>query len=257
MDQSLQDQLDYLKLHHIAQSWEALTKEATRTKPSYHRFLCGVVAAEYAHQLDQRRLARIRRAKIPELLVMETFPFSRQPNVDKRIVLDNYDSTYFMTQSQVLLFIGPTGCGKTGLATAFLIHAINNNHRGRFIDFKDLAAMLNESQADHSDRQIIKQLSSYDCLLIDEMGYAPFDKQLAGLFFDLFKQRHRKHCTIITTQLGFEEWGKLLGNEHLSAALIDRITENCFVCNMDSCISLRPKNISIATKAKSSSNTKK
>jgi DNA replication protein DnaC len=252
MDQSVQKQLDFLKLHHLATTWEELTKEASRKKPSYHRFLCDVVEAEYEHQRENRRLARIRRARIPEPLVMETFPFSRQPRLEKRIVMDSYDSLSFITQSQVLLFIGPTGCGKTGLATAFLIHAINNDRRGRFIDFKDLTALLNQSQADRSGRQLIKHFSCYDCLLIDEMGYAPFDTQLAGLLFDLIKQRHRKHCTIITTQLGFEEWPKLLGNQHISAALIDRITENCLVCNMDSCISLRPKNINLATKPKSS-----
>lgn len=257
MDQSLLEQLHFLKLHRLADTWDVVTKEASRTKPSYHRFLGDVVAAEYEHQLEQQRLARIRRAKIPEPLVMETFPFSRQANLDKRIVMDNYDSLSFITQSKVLLFIGPTGCGKTGLATAFLIHAINNGRRGRFLDFKDLTALLHQSQADRSDRQLIKHFSCYDCLLIDEMGYAPFDKQLAGLFFDLIKQRHRKRCTILTTQLGFEEWGKLLGNEHLSAALIDRITENCFVCNMDSCISLRTKNISLATKTKTTSTPKR
>lgn len=256
MDESLLQQLRFLKLHRLADTFQAVTKEASRAKPSYHRFLCDIIAAEHDYQREKQRLARIQRAKIPVPLVMETFPFSRQPNLDKRIVMDNYDSLCFLNQSQVLIFIGPTGCGKSGLATAFLIHAINQGRRGRFFDFKELTALLDQSQADRSHSRLIKTLSTYDCMVIDELGYSPFDAQLAGLFFDLIKQRHRKRCTIITTQLGFDEWGKLMGNEHLSAALIDRITENCFVCNMDSCISLRPKNIALATKSKKPNTSK-
>lgn len=248
MDQSLHDQLTALDLPYLREQWETIVRDASNSKPSYHRFLGQLVQAEFNHRHEQQRLARLKRARIPEPLVMETFPFTRQPKLDKRKIMDLYDSKRFIEKSQAMLFIGPTGCGKTGLATAFLIHAVNNGCRARFIDFKDLSDLLYQSLADHSDRRVIKHLAAYDCLLIDELGYSPMDKQLAGLFFDLLKQRHRKHCTIITTQMGFSEWPALLGNQHLSAALIDRITENCSVFNMSACISIRHKNIGHVTR---------
>lgn len=248
MEQNLHDQLTQLDLPHLQENWDALVRDATRTKPSYHRFLAEVINAECHARQEHLRLARMKRAKIPEPLVMETFPFTRQAKLDKRKILDLYDSLRFITESQMLLFIGPTGCGKTGLATAFLIHAINHQRRARFIDFKDLTSRLYQSLADHSDRRIIKHFAGWDCLLIDEFGYSPLEKRVAGLFFDLIKQRHRKRCTIITTQLGLSEWPSLLGDEHLSAALIDRITENCTVFNMAACGSLRQKTIRHVTK---------
>ena len=248
MDQQILDQLAELELPHLREAWDTVVQDATRSKPSYHRFLSQIIDAEYRARQERLRLARMKRARITESLVMETFPFTRQPKLDRRKILDLYDSLRFMTESQVLLFIGPTGCGKTGLATAFLLHAINNRYRGRFIDFKDLTGLLYQSLADHSDRKLIKHFSTWDCLLIDELGYSPLDKRLAGLLFHLIKMRHRSSCTIITTQLGLSEWPALLGDDHLSAALIDRITENCTVFNMSKCISIRQKNISQVTK---------
>jgi DNA replication protein DnaC len=140
-----------------------------------------------------------------------------------------------------------TGCGKTGLATSFLVHAINKEYRGKFIDFKDLLGQLYASIADHSEKMVLKRFAAIDCLLIDEVGYSTLDKPRAGLFFDLMKMRHRKQCTIITSQLGFDEWGSFINDRHLTAAILDRITENCTVFNMSKCISLRQKKVTYAT----------
>lgn len=166
------------------------------------------------------------------------------------MVMESYDSLNYIHQAQVFCLIGPTGCGKTGLATAYLIHAINNGYRGMFIDFRELVDQLYKSQADYSEKKVIKRFESYDCLVIDELGYNPVSREEAGLFFNLMKRRHKKRCTIITTQLGFEEWNNFLKNKHLTMALIDRITEDCTVFDMQKCISIRLKNIVYATKNK-------
>jgi len=155
---------------------------------------------------------------------------------------------HFINQKQELIFIGPTGCGKTGLGTSFLIHALNNGYRGLFIDFVDLIGQLFEAKGGHNEKKVIKRLSSYEILLIDELGYKSLEKEQAELFFDLIKRRNKKHTTIITTQLGFEEWGNFLQNNHLTAALLDRITVNCTIFNMKECISIRPKRIVYAAK---------
>ena len=136
---------------------------------------------------------------------METFPFSKQPRLKKRLVLELYDSMRFITERQELIFIGPTGCGKTGLATSFLIHAINQGYRGYFIQFQKLARQLQESKGEHSEDKILRRYQSYDILLVDELGYNSLERKQAGLFFELMKVRNRKYTTLITSQLGFEE----------------------------------------------------
>ena len=247
MDNTLKKQLQYLGLYTLAENWDAIMKEAGQTRLSYHRFLTQIVEKEYAAKGERARLARIKRAKIPEIFVMETFPFYKQPRLKKKLVLELYDSLIFMKEKQDLIFIGPTGCGKTGLATAFLIHAINQDFRGFFVDFSDLLNILSQSRGDYSEEKLMKRLTSYEVLLIDELGYISCEKEQASLFFDLMRRRHRRRTTIITTQLGFDEWGDFLYDSHLTAALLDRITVNCTVFNMKDCISIRPKKIVYAT----------
>lgn len=247
MDERIREHLQFLGYGHTLENWDTIFQEAKRKQPSYQSFFTEIIAREYADKKEKARLSRVKRANIPEQLVMETFPFSRQPRLKKRLVMDLYDSFCFMTQRQELIFIGPTGCGKTGLATSFLIHAINQGYRGYFIEFGTLLTRLFQARADHTEYKLIKGLSSYDILLIDEIGYEVVEKEQAGLFFELIKARNKNHTTIITTQLGFEEWGSFLNNTHLTAALLDRITANCTVFNMKECISIRPKNIVYAT----------
>jgi DNA replication protein DnaC len=146
-----------------------------------------------------------------------------------------------MNQSQNIIWLGATGCGKTGLATGFLIHAIDQGYSGRYVLFADLIAELYRSVADHSEAGVLKNYLAFDCLLIDEMGYIELEPVQVGLFFTLMHQRHKKKPTLITSNLGFGEWGSFLKNDHLTAALIDRLTENSHVVNMRGCVSLRPK----------------
>ena len=184
---------------------------------------------------------RINRARIPEKFVMETFPFNRQPKLNKKIIVGMYDAFDYMSKYRNIIFIGPTGVGKTGLATAFLNHAINNGYNGLFITFPDLVERLYQSVADHSESKIIKKFVAYDCLLIDELGYVEVEPVQVGLFFTLMHKRHKRKTTLITSNLGFGQWSSFLKNNHLTAALIDRLTENSHVTNMKNCVSLRTR----------------
>ncbi len=246
-DELLQAALALLGLRFVGENWDKLLASARQEKPSYDRFLREAITAEASDKRERLRLSRIRRAKIPEAWIMETFPFDRQPALKKRFVLELYETLEFMKKPQDLIFMGPTGCGKTGLATSYLIHALNHGYRGCWIDFKDLLDRLWRSIGDRTEKKLVKRFSSYDCLVIDELGYTAIHKEQAGLFFDLMKRRHLKKTTLITTQLGYEEWADFLQNKHLTAALLDRMTENCAVFNMRKCISIRPKNVRHAT----------
>jgi DNA replication protein DnaC len=251
MDNALLEKIEYIGLTSLKENWNTILKNAEKKSPSYQAFLSNILTNEYEHKHERRRISRLQRAKIPEMLTMDTFPFTRQPKLKKRKVLQVYDSLQYINECKVLLFNYPTGCGKSGLATSFLIHAINNEYNGLFIDFNELIAKLYQSCADNSQSRLIKRLATIDCLLIDEFGYVPIDDQKAGLFFDLMKTRHRKKCTIITSQLGFDEWYSAIKNEHITAAIIDRITENCAVFNMTNGVSIRGKNIMYVADEKS------
>jgi DNA replication protein DnaC len=236
-----------LGLKYLSKDWDTILKAAKKTQPSYHKFLTDILEKEYLEKKEKARLSRIKRANIPEYFTMETFPFAKQPKLKKKLVMELYDSMHFMTQKQELIFIGPTGCGKSGLATSFLTHAINQGCRGYFISCANLIEQLRTAKGDYTLNQVLRKFQSYEILLIDEFGYQPIDKEVAGSFFELLRTRNTRTTTILTTQLGFEEWEPFLRNKHMTAALLDRITTNCTVFNMKDCISIRPKKIVYAT----------
>lgn len=248
MNETTMQQLQYLGLRYLPKEWNSILKTAKKRQPSYQSFLTDILEKEYIDKKEKARLSRIKKARIPEYFVMETFPFARQPKLKKRVVMELYESMRFITQKQDLIFIGPTGCGKTGLATSFLVHAINQGYRGLSIGFTDLIDQLRVAKGAYALNKLLKKLQLYEILLIDEFGYDVVDEEIAGSFFELLKRRNCRATTLITTQLGFEEWDNFLRNKHLTAALVDRSTVDCTIFNMKDCISIRPKNIVYATK---------
>ena len=237
----LEKMLKYLGLRGLLANWDHYIGIAKKGGFSSVRLLKYVVEQEYKTKQENARKRRISLAKIPEPFVIETFPFDRQPKLNKKIILTLYDCFDYMSKQQNIIWIGPTGTGKTGLATAFLTHAINKGYSGKFILFPELVETLYQSLADHSEEKILKTFASYDCLLIDELGFIEIDPVQVGLFFTLMHKRHKKKATLITSNLGFDQWGSFLKNTQLTAALVDRLTENSHVINMKNCKSLRTR----------------
>lgn len=241
MDDELKHKLKYIRLRGLLSNWDRWLDVAQKGNYTHIRLLKKVVEEEYKIKKENSRKMRLRRAKIPEMLVMETFPFRRQPKLNKKKVLAVYDAFDYMSKHQNVIWIGPTGTGKTGLATAFLIQAIEHGYNGRFIEFPELVETLYKSVADHSEAKVIKTFASYDVLLIDEIGYIEVEPVQVGLFFTLMHKRHKQKTTLITSNLGFQQWVSFLKNDQLTAALIDRLTENSHVINMKQCVSLRSR----------------
>ncbi len=241
MNEDLTKMLKYLRLGGLIDNWDRYLELAGKGNYSHGRLLEYVILQEYQIKQENARNMRIRRAHIPENFVLETFPFNRQPKLNKKRIDAMYDTFDYMTKSRNIIFIGSTGTGKTGLATAFLTHAVNQGHNGLFITFPDLVERLYQSVADHSEAKTIKKLFSYDCLVIDELGYIEVEPVQVGLFFNLMQKRHKHKTTLITSNLGFGQWSSFLKNDHLTSALIDRLTERSYIINMRDCISLRTK----------------
>jgi DNA replication protein DnaC len=238
-NKELIENLKYLRLGGLLAHWEEYLKLAAEQNFSHARLLTHVLEQEYRIKRENARRLRVKRACIPEPLVIETFPFERQPKLNQKKIMALYDSLDYMQNHQNIIWLGVTGCGKTGLATSFLMHAIERGYSGRYVLFAELIAELYRSVADHSEARVLKKYLSFECLAIDEIGYVEVEPVQVGLFFTLMHQRHKQKPTLITSNLGFADWGSFLKNDHLTAALIDRLTENSHVINMKGCVSLR------------------
>ena len=142
MDKELSAMLKYIHLNGLLANWDQYLKLAQDKNFSHVRLLKYIIEQEYSIKKENSRKRRLNRAKIPEEYVMETFPFDKQPKLNKKKVLSIYDSLEYMRKNQNIIWIGPTGCGKSGLATAHLIQAINYGYSGRFVHFPELIETL-------------------------------------------------------------------------------------------------------------------
>jgi DNA replication protein DnaC len=233
MNDDLDQLLVGLKMHRTREILARELERAAREEPSYEDLLARVLREEYLHARQKSLDYRIRQAAIPELWTIETFPFDRQPGV-KAATIRQIASLEFVASAQNLVFIGPTGVGKTGLATGLLYAALVNGHRGRFVRAQDLFDEMYASLADRSTRRLLNQLTGYAVLLVDEMGYLNLRPEQSNIFFKLMEERYTaKKPTIITTNLDYEDWFGFLGQKSMVQALLDRLRHKCKTIKID------------------------
>lgn len=224
--------LELLKLRRIAEVLPAELKDAEKHQRSYKDFLARLMRAQWHARQESALAWRIKQARIPELWTLESFPFKRQPGVSARQVRSLAELD-FIGKVENLVFIGPTGVGKTGLASGLLLKAIQNGHRGLFVQAQDLFDEMYASLADRSTRQLLNRLTRVDVLLIDELGYLNLRPEQTNIFFKLMEERYGRHPTVITSNLEYEEWATFLGNKPLVDALLSRLRHHCHTIRIE------------------------
>jgi DNA replication protein DnaC len=224
--------LKNLKLRRLREIIAVELERAEKKKPSYTEFFARVLREEYQHQQERFLEYRIDRANLPERWTLETFPWKEQPGVSKAQV-EQLAELDFIPRAANLVFIGDTGVGKTGLASAILLRALQRGYRGLFIKAQDLFDDMYRSLADHSSRALIDKLMRVDLLLIDEMGYLNLRPEQSNIFFKLMEERYGKKATIITTNLAYDDWYGFLGQKEMVGALLDRLRHRCHTIKID------------------------
>ena len=233
MDDELDQLLDSLKLSRIREILDDRTTAATAEAPSYTEFLRRLLREEHHAQQIRFLEARVHRAQIPERWPLETFPWDRQPAV-RRAVIEQLANLDFVGDAYNIVFIGPTGVGKTGLASGILLKALLAGRRCLFMPAQDLFDDMFRSLADHSSRKLLDRIMRMEVLQIDELGYLNLRAEQSNIFFKLMEERYaRRLCTIITTNLDYEEWYGFLGQKPMVQALLDRMRHRCHTIRID------------------------
>lgn len=233
MDDDLDQLLSSLKLPRIREILDERLAAATKEAPSYADFLRRLLREEAYAQQTRFLEYRIARAGLPERFALETFPWDRQPGVS-RAVIEQLATLDFLAQGQNLVFMGDTGVGKTGLASALLLKALFAGHRGLFIKAQDLFDDMFRSLADHSSRKLLDRLGRMGLILIDELGYLNLRPEQTNIFFKLMEERYQhKLPTLITTNLDYDEWYGFLGQKAMVGALLDRLRHRCTTLRID------------------------
>jgi len=232
MTDELAQLLQTLHLTRIASILDAELAHADQEHLSYQELLARLLRAQWHHRQETALGWRIKRAGLPEAWTLESFPWKRQPGVSQK-QLRGFAELDFVPKAENIVFVGPTGVGKTGLATGLLLKALQNGYRGLFLRAQDLFDEMYASLADRSSRKLLTRLARVDVLCIDEMGYLNLRPEQTNIFFKLMEERYRQHATIITTNLAYEEWHHFLGNKALVEALLSRLRHQCHTVRID------------------------
>ena len=219
----LKHHLKQLKLPTMLAECEKIAARAAKDNLDHLAFLLQLCELEL---IDRER--RLKAARFPSHKTLEEFDFKSRPSVNKPLVLELAKGEY-LDRRENLLFVGPSGTGKTHLATALGIAACGLGKKVRFYRVTELITVLLEAK---EERQLLRtrgQLAKLDLLILDELGYVPASKAGAELLFDVIATAYERNSVLITTNLLFENWTEVLGNERLTGAALDRLTHRCHI----------------------------
>lgn len=232
MRDQIHEQLAHLRLRGIDAALDAELDRAEREGSPPSEVIWRLFAGEEAHRREKSLAYRLTQAKLPWCWTLDSFPFDRQPGVDRGQIraLAGLD---FLRRNENILLIGPPGTGKTGIAIALLREACLNGHAGRFYNAQLLLDELYASLADRSTPKLLAQLARLQPILIDELGYLSLKPEQSNAFFRLMDQRYGRVSTIITTNLEPSAWYELFANKPLVDALLDRLQHRCITIRID------------------------
>ena len=226
MHSELLDLIDRLRLKGMHAALDRELLRAEREGLAASDVLRALLMEELRYRQERNLMNRQRQARLPWDWTLASFPFELQPAVSKSQIME-LAGLAFLERHENIVFIGPPGAGKTGLATGLLRKALTAGLRCRFYRAQDLLDDLYASLADRSTPRAIKMLSAIDLLVIDELGYLTLTAEQCNAFFKLMEERYGKKSTIITTNLEYEQWYGLFNRKALVDALLDRLRHRC------------------------------
>jgi len=232
MNDELEQLLKNLHLKKVLELFDEALAKAEKEGLPVEKLWTRLLRAEWESRQESALAWRIKNARMPEAWTLESFPFKKQTGVSQRQIR-TFAELDFLAKAENIVFIGPTGVGKTGLAISLMLKALQNGHRALFVKAQDLFDEMYASLADRSSRKLVNHLARIDLLTIDEMGYLNLKPEQTNIFFKLMEERHRRRPTIITTNLDYDEWHGFLGNKPLVEALLGRVRERCHTVKID------------------------
>lgn len=221
-------ELRELRMPSIAKDWRQIAEDAVRRGTPYPEFLAELVHLEVTDRRDRRVNRRIKEASFPAVKTLDTFDFERQPSVSRDEVLKLARGD-FVAQPENVVILGEIGTGKTHLASAIGFACCQHGYRVRFLTAGELTTALVEAKAASRLSRKLEQLARFDLVIIDELGYVPFDREGANLLFAFIAKVYEHRSLIVTTNLPFARWSEVFQDTTAAAAVIDRVVHHASI----------------------------
>jgi DNA replication protein DnaC len=224
----LKHHLRALKLPTMHAECEKVAQRCAADNGDHLTFLLQLCELELIERERKAAERRLKAARFPTAKTLDEFDFTSRPSVNKPQTLDLLRGDYLDRRENVLL-VGPSGTGKSHLATALGMAACAQGRKVRFFRVTELITTLLEAKEERQLLRLRHQLGKLDLLILDEFGYVPASKAGAELLFDVIATAYERNSVIVTTNLPFENWTEVLGNERLTGAALDRLTHRCHI----------------------------
>jgi len=227
----LHSNLQHLKLDTIESIVDNYLEIATKDEKTTLEVLDYLIDQEMQIKENTTRDRKMRLARFPVQKRLEDFDLDFQPSIDRAVISD-LASLRFVHNAENLVFLGPPGVGKSHLAIAVGTEAVNAGFKVFFVNAGTLVEDLKNANLKGMLDKKLKALGKYDVLIIDEMGYLPFDNEGAHCFFQLVSRRYEKSSIIFTSNKSYGEWGEIFHDHVIAAAILDRILHHCTTVNI-------------------------
>ena len=214
-----------LKAPAAARALPKLADRAREEEWSYERFCEALLSTEVASRESHGGASRIKAARFPARKTLEEFDFTFQRTVRKQVV-EHLGQLDFLHAKDNVVLLGPPGTGKTHLAIAIGIRACLAGQRVAFATATEWVARLGDAKRAGNLEAELKRLGFIPLIVVDEVGYIPFDPEAANLMFSLVSARYERASLIVTSNKPFSAWGDIFGDEVVAAAMIDRLVHH-------------------------------
>lgn len=227
----LEGLLDKLKMDHLAAQLDTVCEQAAAKQLDFKSFLTQALDTEWRGRFQKGVEGRLRIARLPWVKTLEQFDFSFQPSLDRKVVRE-LAGLSFVGRAHNVVLLGPPGVGKTHLAVALGVKAIEAGYSVLFLTLESLMSRLIKARQENRLERQLKQLGYPKLLILDELGYLPLARDEASLFFRLLARRYERASLIVTSNKSFGDWGEVFHDQVLATAILDRLLHHATTLNI-------------------------
>jgi len=236
----ISEHLRDLKMPGTAREYQSLARQARDGGWAYEEFLRQVLEAELRSRQERTCARRLQEARFPDIKTMDMLDWDALKGVSRPKLLE-LASCGYLGRAEDIILAGPIGTGKTHIAIALGVEAARRRFKVSFTRAAELVRMLLEARDERLLGRMHRRLERDDLLIIDELGFVPFDRAGGELLFNLLSERYERRSTLITTNLAFGEWVQVFGDAKLTTALLDRLGHHSHILTTKG-ISYRSRN---------------